>query len=71
MKSTAAALRKWGIELEVARRASNAAESESFPLLTVAVSVHRPSEIKREADRLVEAIQARGNKVNYLILDRA
>lgn len=71
VKSTPEGIRKWGIELEVARMASNAAESESFPLLTVAVSFHRPSEIKREAARLVEAIQARGDKVNYLILDRA
>ena len=71
VKSTPEGIRKWGIELEVARMASNAGESESFPLLTVAVSFHRPSEIKREAVRLVEAIQARGNKVNYLILDRA
>ena len=71
VKSTPEGIRKWGIELEVARMASNAGESESFPLLTVAVSFHRPSEIKREAVRLVEAIQARGDKVNYLILDRA
>ena len=71
VKATPSGLRKWGIELEVARMASNAGESESFPLLTVAVSFHRPSEIKREAVRLVEAIQARGDKVNYLILDRA
>ncbi len=71
VKATPKGIRKWGIELEVARMASNAAESESFPLLTVAVSFHRPSEIKREAARLVEAIQARGDKVNYLIIDRA
>ena len=71
VKATPSGLRKWGVELEVARMASNAGESESFPLLTVAVSFHRPSEIKREAVRLVEAIQARGDKVNYFILDRA
>jgi hypothetical protein len=71
-KGTDASKRIWGIELEIARGTANVGDTaEQFPLLTHAISFHRPGELVGEGLRIAQNLVDRGHKSNLFIVDRA
>ena len=71
-KGTALGKLWWGVEIEVARATANLGDTvERFPLLTHALSFHRPGELVGEGLRIAESLVARGHKPNLFIVDRA
>jgi hypothetical protein len=62
----------WGIEIEIARGTANHHDTtDQFPLLTHAISFHRPGELVGEGLRIAQSLRDRGHKANFFIADRA
>jgi hypothetical protein len=64
--------RTWALEAEISVMVANAPGAPAdFPLLSTAVSLHRPGVISGEGRRVINSLLARGYPIDHFIADRA